>query len=101
MAVLEAGQPTPFGLELELAVAGLSVTLFSSSKNMNLISLISLWIDVMKPSNWNTHDLDVDMEVEFDAWVLPVKILRPLYSVALQILYPQVPLELLKSIRCW
>ena len=101
MAVLAAGQPTPFGLELELAVAGLPVTLFSSSKNMNLISLIYLWIDVMKPSNWNTHDLDVDMEVEFDAWVLPVKFLRPLYSVALQILYPQVPLELLKSIRCW
>ena len=69
MALFAAGQPTPFGLALELAVAGPSVNLFISSKNMDLIYLISLWLDIMKPSDWNTHYLDVDMEVELDAWV--------------------------------
>ena len=44
-------------------MAEMSVIFVISREKMDFISLISLLVDVMKPSNWDMHDLDEDMKV--------------------------------------
>ena len=42
-------------------------------ENIDFMSVVYLWFDVMKPSNWEVRDFDEDMEADLVFCVRPAR----------------------------